>query len=159
MEKIALQIKHLGYYQLIGGIVGILNTIRFLPNFTQINSGIFLLLLSIFLLYSFSIYCGFLLIKKRNIQGLNLSVYNQLIQIIGFGVFGYAFHFTAGIYGGIKLNLTNDTIATLMFGHSMARIDINNLNGLTEISINFIAIILLNLIFHLKNKVEKITEA
>jgi hypothetical protein len=115
--------------------------------------------LAIFLLYSFSIYCGYLLIKKRNILGLNLSVYNQLIQIIGFGLLGYAFHFTAGIYGGIKLNLTNDTIATFMFGHSMARIDINNLNGFTEISINFIAIILMNLIFHLKNKVEKIVES
>ena len=159
MEKITLQIKYLGFYQLIGGIVGILNTIRFLPNFSQINGGIFLLLLAIFLLYGFSIYCGYLLIKERNIQGLNLSVYNQLVQIIGFGVLGYAFHFTAGIYGGIKLNLTNDTIATFMFGHSMARIDINNLNGFTEISINFIAIILVNLIFNLKNKVEKIAEA
>lgn len=159
MKNIALKIKYLGFYQLIGGIVGILNTIRFLPNFTQINGGIFLLLLAIFLLYSFSVYCGYLLIKKRNIEGLNLSIYNQLIQIIGFGVFGYAFHFTAGIYGGIKLNLTNDTIVNFMFGHSMARIDINNLNGFTEISINFIAIILLNLIFNLKAEVEKVAEA
>lgn len=159
MEKITHKIKYLGFYQLIGGIIGILNTIRLIPNFTQINGGIFLLILAIFLLYSFSIYCGYLLIKKQNIQGLNLSVYNQLIQVIGFGVLGYAFHFTAGIYGGIKLNLTNDTIATFMFGQSMARIDINNLNGLTEISINFIAIILLNLIFNLKSQVEKIAEA
>jgi hypothetical protein len=159
MEKITPKIKYLGFYQLIGGIIGILNTIRFLPNFTQINGGIFLLLLAIFLLYSFSVYCGYLLIKKRNIEGLNLSMYNQLIQIIGFAVLGYAFHFTAGIYGGIKLNLTNDTIINFMFGHSMARIDINNLNGFTEISINFIAIILLNLIFNLKSEVEKVAEA
>lgn len=86
-------------------------------------------------------------------------MYNQLIQIIGFGVLGYAFHFTAGIYGGIKLNLTNDTIINFMFGHSMARIDINNLNGFTEISINFIAIILLNLILNLKSDVKKVAEA
>ncbi|MGO4906684.1 hypothetical protein [Flavobacterium sp. W20_MBD1_R3] len=159
MEKITPKIKYLGFYQLIGGIIGILNTIRFLPNFTQINGGIFLLLLAIFLLYSFSVFCGYLLLKKRNIEGLNLSIYNQLIQIVGFGVLGYAFHFTAGIYGGIKLNLTNDTIINFMFGHSMARIDINNLNGFTEISINFIAIILLNLIFNLKSEVEKVAEA
>ncbi|WP_369765217.1 hypothetical protein [Flavobacterium sp. WC2429] len=159
MEKITPKIKYLGFYQLIGGIIGILNTIRFLPNFTQINGGIFLLLLAIFLLYSFSVFCGYLLLKKRNIEGLNLSIYNQLIQIVGFGVLGYAFHFTAGVYGGIKLNLTNDTIINFMFGHSMARIDINNLNGFTEISINFIAIILLNLIFNLKSEVEKVAEA
>jgi hypothetical protein len=159
MEKTTLKIKYLGFYQLIGGIIGILNTIRFLPNFTQINGGIFLIFLAIFLLYSFSVYCGYLLIKKRNIEGLNLSMYNQVIQIIGFAVLGYAFHFTAGIYGGIKLNLTNDTIINFMFGHSMARIDINNLNGFTEISINFIAIILLNLILNLKSEVEKVAEA
>tara|TARA_R110000868_G_scaffold74887_1_gene216513 strand:+ start:72 stop:551 length:480 start_codon:yes stop_codon:yes gene_type:complete len=159
MEKITPKIKYLGLYQLIGGIIGILNTIRFLPNFTQINGGIFLIFLAIFLLYSFSVFCGYLLLKKRNIEGLNLSIYNQLIQIVGFGVFGYAFHFTAGIYGGIKLNLTNDTIINFMFGHSMAKIDINNLNGFTEISINFIAIILLNLILNLKSEVEKVAEA
>lgn len=159
MKKPTLKIKYLGFYQLIGGIVGILNMIRFIPNFTQINGNIFSLLMTIFLLYSFSIYCGYLLLKQRNIQGLNLSIYNQLIQIIGFGVLGYAFHYTAGIYCGFKLNLTNDTIATFMLGHSMARIDINGLERFTEISINFIAFVLLNLILNLKQIEENVVEA
>jgi hypothetical protein len=158
MEKIAQKIKYIGFYQLIGGIVGILNTIRFLPNLTQINGGIFLILMLIFALYSYSIYCGFLLIKKRNIKGLNFSIYNQLIQIIGFGVLGFAFHFTAGIYAGIKLNLTNDTILTFMFGHSAAMININSNPEFTELSLNIIALILLNIILNLKSKVEKIEE-
>lgn len=158
MEKITLKIKYIGFYQLIGGIIGILNTIRFLPNFTQINGGIFLLLSAIFILYGFSVYCGYLLIKKKYIEGLNFSVYNQLIQIVGFGVLGFAFHFTAGIYGGIKLNLTNDTIIDFMFGHSMAKIGLNNIHEFTEISINFIALILLNVIFNLKTKLGKMTE-
>ena len=76
MEKITAKTKYLGFYQLIGGIIGILYTVRLLPNFTQINGGIFLLLLAIFLLYSFSALCGYLLLKKRTIQGLNLSIYN-----------------------------------------------------------------------------------
>jgi hypothetical protein len=156
MEKIALKIKYLGFYQLIGGIIGILNTIRFLPSFTQINGGVFLILLLIFALFSYSFYCGYLLIKKKNSKGLNLSVYNQLIQIIGFGVLGYAFHFTAGIYAGIKLNLTNDTILTFMFGHSAAMININSNPEFTELSLNFIALLLLNLILNLKSKLEKI---
>jgi hypothetical protein len=156
MEKIALKIKYIGFYQLVGGIIGILNTIRFLPNFTQINGGIFLILLLIFALYSYSIFCGYLLIKMRNIKGLNLSIYNQLIQIIGFGVLGFAFHFTAGIYAGIKLNLTHDTILTFMFGHSAAMININSNPEFTELSLNVIALILLNLILNLKSKFEKI---
>ncbi|MCZ8197007.1 MAG: hypothetical protein O9267_05335 [Flavobacterium sp.] len=158
MEKITLKLKYIGFYQLVGGIVGILNTIRFLPNLTQVNGGIFLILLLIFALYSYSIYCGYLLIKKRNIKGINYSIYNQLIQIIGFGVLGFAFHFTAGIYTGIKLNLTNDTILTFMFGHSAAMININSNPEFTELSLNIIALILLNLILNLKSKIEKIEE-
>ena len=158
MEKIALKLKYIGFYQLVGGIVGILNTIRFVPNLSQINGGIFLIFLLIFALYSYSIYCGYLLIKRRNIKGINFSIYNQLIQIIGFGVLGFAFHFTAGIYAGIKLNLTNDTILTFMFGHSAAMININSNPEFTELSLNIIALILLNLILNLKSKIEKIEE-
>lgn len=155
MEKIALKIKYLGFYQLIGGVIGILNTIRFFPNFTPMNGAAFL----IFALYGYSVYCGYLLIKKNNIKGLNLSVYNQLIQIIGFGVLGYGFHFTAGIYAGIKLNLTHDTIFTFMFGHSAATIHINSHPEFTQLSINVIALGLLNFIFNLKSRLEKTAKA
>jgi hypothetical protein len=158
MEKISRKLKYIGYYQLVGGIIGVLSTTRFLPNFTLINGGIFLIFLLIFALYSYSIYCGYLLIKKRNIKGINLSIYNQLIQIIGFGVLGFAFHFTAGVYAGIKLNLTNDTILTFMFGHSAAMININSNHEYTELSLNIIALILLNIILNLKTKLEKIEQ-
>ena len=158
MEKNLLKIKFVGFYQLIGGIIGILNTIRFLPNFAQLNGGIFLILLTIFVLYGFSVFCGFLLIRKGNIEGLNLSIYNQLIQIIGFGVFGFAFNFTAGIYAGIKLNLTNETILKFFVGHSSSMININMNTEFTQLSINFIALILVNFIFNLKSKLIKNAE-
>jgi hypothetical protein len=155
MDKSNHIIKYLGFYQFIGGIIGILNTLRFLPNFSQINGGIFLIFLTIFSLFSFSIYCGYSLITKRDINSLNLSIYNQLIQVLGFGILGFAFHFTAGIYAGIKLNLTNDTVLTFMFGHSSAKINLNNYHAFSEIRINFIALLLMNLMFNLKTKLEK----
>ena len=155
MKSVENKIKYLGIYQLLGGVIGILNTLRFLPNFEVINGGILTLLLIIFGLYSFSAFCGYLLIRKRYLNGLNLSIYNQLIQIIGFGVLGYAFHFTAGIYCGIKLSLTHDTIMTFMLGHSAAMLNINSNPEFTELSINFIALILINFIFNIKTKLEK----
>ena len=157
MKSIESKIKYLGIYQLLGGIIGILNTLRFLPSFEVINGGILMLLLIIFGLYSFSAFCGYLLIRKRYFSGLNLSIYNQLIQIIGFGVLGYAFHFTAGIYCGIKLNLTHDTIMTFMLGHSAAMLNLNSNPEFTELSINFIALILINFIFNWKTQLEKVT--
>lgn len=156
MDKIGLKLKYLGIYQIIGGVIGILNSIRFIPNFGQVNGGVFLIFAAIFLLYVFSICCGYLLLKKRNNIGITLSVYNQFIQVVGFGVLGYAFHFAAGIYGGIKINLTNDTIINFMLGHSMARIDVNNPDGFIEISVNFIALWLLNLFLNLKTELDQV---
>ena len=155
MKSVESKIKYLGIYQLLGGIIGILNALRFLPSFEVINGAILVLLLIIFGLYSFSAFCGYLLIRERYLSGLNLSIYNQLIQIIGFGVIGYGFHFTAGIYFGIKLNLTHDTNITFMLGHSAALINLNSNPEFTELSINIIALILINFIFNWKTQVEK----
>jgi hypothetical protein len=161
MKRITSNLKYLGYYQLIGGIIGTFNTFRFIPNFDKMNGALLLFFLLIFTLFGYSIFCGYLLIKKQYSKGLNLSIYNQFIQIISFGVMGYAFSFTSGIYAGIKLNLTNDTILTFMFGYSEANIQINTSSDFTELSLNFVSIVLLNLIFNLKSKLDKfeITES
>lgn len=156
--NIAQKSKFIGIYQIGGGIIGILNTLRFFPEFRLLSGSLLLTFLPFFALYSFSIYCGYLILKKKYLKGFNLSINNQLLQIIGFAVFGYAFHFTAGIYAGIKLNLTNDTILTFMLGHSAARININTQPELTIISINFMALILLTIILKLKESFEKNAE-
>jgi hypothetical protein len=149
------KIKTLGIYQLIGGILGILITIRYLPNFSTFYGGLLLLFLIIFSLQSFSVYCGYLLLKKKILKGLNLSIYNQFIQIISFGVLGFYFKYSAGIYAGIKLNLTNDTIFTFMAGLSTTALAIDDYIDFKELSINFIALIIINFIFNLKSEFEK----
>ncbi|AWG21227.1 hypothetical protein FFWV33_06605 [Flavobacterium faecale] len=82
--KNSLKINSLGYYQVIGGIVGIGSTMRFLPNFAIIHAGIALLFGAIFIMYGFSIFCGYLLLKNRYNEDLKFSTYNQFIQVVGF---------------------------------------------------------------------------
>lgn len=155
MDKITRRIRYIGFYQLAGGVLGILNTIRLLLNVAQINGGILFVLLLILALYSYSVYCGYLLVKNRMAKGLNLSVYNQLLQVIGFGVLGFAFNYSAGIYAGISVNLTNDTLFSLMLGFSKATITLNRHPEFTELSLNVVALILLNVLLNLKSKWEK----
>jgi hypothetical protein len=149
------KIKTLGLYQLIGGILGVIVTIRYLPNFNAFNGGLLLLVLIIISLHSFSIYCGYLLLKKKFKNGFNLSIYNQFIQIVSFGVLGFYFEHTSGIFAGLKLNLTNDTILTFMSGLSSSAIAINDNIDFKELNINFIAIIIINIVFNLKSEIEK----
>ncbi|MGC4041832.1 MAG: hypothetical protein QM710_13885 [Flavobacterium sp.] len=149
------KIKYLGIYQLLGGIIGTLSALRFVRLSELDNGGILAMYLIIFGLFFFSGFCGYALLKKRYLSGLNLSIYNQLIQTIGFGILGYGFHFTAGIYAGIKINLTYDTIMTFMLGHSSGMINWNINPEFTEISINFIALLLINFIFNWKAALKK----
>lgn len=153
--KLVNKIKALGFYQIIGGALGFLVTVRFLPNLGSINGGILLLILIIISLHSYSIFCGYLLLKNKLIKGLNLSIFNQFIQILSFGVLGFYFEHASGIYAGIKLNLTNDAILTFMSGISSSAIVINEHIEYKELSINIVALILINVIFNLKNEVEK----
>lgn len=71
------------------------------------SSTIFVIII---LLYSFSIYSGYTLLTKNFEKGLDLSIYNQLIQVIGFGISGFTFEYFSGIFLSLGLNITNDTI-------------------------------------------------
>ncbi|MFC4740602.1 hypothetical protein ACFO3U_11425 [Flavobacterium ponti] len=153
--KLENKIKTLGFYQIIGGILGCLVTVRFLPSFGSINGGILFLILIIISLHLYSIFCGYLLLKNKLIKGLNLSIFNQFIQILSFGVLGFYFEHISGIYAGIKLNLINDAILTFMSGISSSAIVINDHIEYKELSINIIALIMVNVIYNLKSEVEK----
>ena len=102
-SKSKIKLKILGWYQIVGGIIGILMTVWLLAHTGQINGLMLLLLLIAFGLYGFSIYCGRLLFKDYA-QGLKLSVINQAIQIIHFAMLGYAYQYISGLMFEIGLS-------------------------------------------------------
>ncbi|WP_298762020.1 hypothetical protein [uncultured Psychroserpens sp.] len=143
MKKIYQRIEYLGYYEIIGGIIGIL--LIFLSVYDKLNSnGFFIFSLSLFLvLCGISIYSGILLIQKKYRKGLNLSFFTQAVQIISFVLFGYIFDFAIGIYLRITTELTNDTIVGLDFGFANWKLSRNANPDIIELNINIIAIVLL----------------
>ncbi|HKO80834.1 MAG TPA: hypothetical protein VJU78_10575, partial [Chitinophagaceae bacterium] len=119
------KIKVLSIYQIVGGGIGLAITIWIMVNYlSAFNGMIFLLFLLALGLYSYSIYCGILLLKNYK-SGLKHSLINQALQVLNFAIPGYSFLFVAGIYISIGVDLTESIIMKFNFGFSTWKIDIN----------------------------------
>ncbi len=141
------KIKTLAFYQILTGILGLLFLL--LINLKS-SSTIFVIII---VLYSFSIYSGYSLLTKNFEKGLDLSIYNQLIQVIGFGISGFTFEYFSGIFLSLGLNITNDTIINYNAGFNTWILNLGS-NSTLFININLVALGLIIFIFKLKNKLK-----
>ncbi|MGE8341234.1 MAG: hypothetical protein ACN6OI_09380 [Flavobacterium sp.] len=155
MDKIRKQTKALGIYQILGGLMGIVLGIYYTGKADVFNVSILKLTILFSLLYSFSIYCGFLLLNKNYEKGLNLSIINQILQIISFSVLGFTFQYTSGAFLYFGLNLTTDTLLTYNLGLTTFNFKWNSDSRTAAFSINIISLILMNVLFNLKEKIRK----
>ena len=128
----------LGLYQIIGGVLGVL--IIFWAIFkSQVFSELTILVYLIMLLFfCYSIFCGTLCIQtKRN--ALIHSLTNQILQLFGIAIMGYALKYVAGFYLTIGLDL-KDSIE-FKFGAGISKFDfnINNEKERLELDFNIVA--------------------
>lgn len=147
MKEIQNKLKALAIYQILNGVLGILFLV--LINI-KISSTILIIIIGLNL---FSIYTGYLLLKKDYEKGLDLSIYNLLIQVIGFGFSGYSFEYFPGIFVSLGFNLTNDTIINYNGGFNTWIINLGS-NSNLFVNINLVAIVLIIFILKLKGKFE-----
>jgi hypothetical protein len=150
------KIKIFGWYQLIGGVVGLLLTIWLLARAGQMTGILTLLFLVAFGLYIFSCYCGWLLVKNNFIKGLNLSVVNQALQVLHFAMFGYAYSFSSGLLFsigmGIKQGLVFNFDAELT---STWQLSVGTNSTSFILAINLVAIYFLYFIEKLKTAIQQ----
>lgn len=116
-QTIDYRMKILGYYQIIGGLLGVLITIRLLIGQETINGLTLFFILIAGCLYSFSIYCGNLL-RKLDLKALVCSKWNQGLQIVEFGLFGIGFRYFSGIYFRFGFNWSEKFIPNIDIGLS-----------------------------------------
>lgn len=147
------RLKIIGIYQIVGGLIGLVTTSYLLANYGISDIAIFKIVILFLALYFFSIFCGYLILKEQYEKGLNYSILNQLLQVLSFTILGFAFKFYAGAYLCIGLNLTTDTILTYNIGVSAWNFEINSDTRTTNLSINVVALVLINIIFNLKDKI------
>ena len=152
IEKNKLEI--IGIYQAIGGLIGFYPIV---VNFFShgLSKYLNIIFLPFTLLYAFSLLCGYLLISGNYKKGINLSIYNQALQILSFSVFGFGYMYVSGIFAAIKLDVTQDIFLGMDFDVSHFILKLNSEFDITYVSINLVPIIILNALFRTKELFEK----
>lgn len=154
-NKLKTKLKRLAYYQIAGGIIGIILTIYLIEQTVTITGLVLLIYLLAVGLYSFSIYCGRLLLKGEYELGLKLSTINQSLQIFSFALMGFAFKFVAGLYLGFSIDYTNDFKFATKFSFSALQINMNTDKELITLGFNFFAVYLVQHIMRMKEEIEE----
>jgi hypothetical protein len=152
--KIKTDLLKLGWYQIIGGIIGVLIILYSLLGLTQLSGLVIFIYVFMLLFYAFSIYCGILCIKHKN-NALKHSLVNQLLQLLSFAVLGFAFAYVAGLHVSVGLDLSTSIEMKFNFGISNFDFNINRELERTEINFNLVAF---GLIYWIDKLMKKLKE-
>ena len=138
-SKIKLQI--LAWYQIAGGIIGLMVTLWLLINTEGLSGPVLFIYLLVFALYGGSIYGGRLLITDKYARGLNLTIVNQLLQVISCSMLGYGFMYIAGAMLLAEIKVENGFKLAFNFGlFSKWNINIATNEKPFQLGVNFAAI-------------------
>ncbi|NVO84076.1 hypothetical protein [Hymenobacter terrestris] len=155
-DDIQTKIKRLAYYQIFGGVIGIILIIWLIAQTVTITGILILIFIFAAGLYSFSIYCGNHLLKEETEIGLKLSIINQALQVINFSVSGFAFKFVAGLALIASIDYTDDFKFTFNFSLSESQFTINSEEEFIIMGFNMVAIYLVYFIDKLQQEIENI---
>ncbi len=146
-------LKILGFYQLIGGIIGLVLGIKMLIYTGEFTGLIFLLVLIIFGLYSYSVYVGLITIKLKE-KWLLHSQINQIIQFFHISLLGYTYFYVSGIGLFLGFDMTHSFIFKFNFFIMSECSLAYNLNPeKIIIELNIISFLVLYLINRLENRI------
>jgi len=153
--NVDIKIKALAIYQAFGGTVGIFSIIIEVVKYPNRLLGIMgLLYLLATLLFAFSLYCAYQLVRSQE-SGIYYSRISQCLQLFVFAALGYGYSFASGLKLAVGIDITNGQ--SLFITHSLSdwRFMINSDNGSTYLGINVIALALLVLIENTEAQMKK----
>lgn len=146
-------LKSIAIYQIVGGLIGFF--ILWSIDFSSLSTNKVVLSIMTILLFTLSIFSGYLLLKNNFAKGINLSIFLNSIQVISFGVLGYTFKFVSGICIGLNIDLTEDVLVGLFFDVTNFHLNLWGGSDVIFIGINFIPIIILYFLFNMKESLNK----
>jgi hypothetical protein len=155
-KKSNIKLKILAWYQIIGGVVGFLGVCWIISSIDKITWSIFVLILLILTLYSFSIYSGWLLFKDKCIFGLKLSIINQYFQILALTFVRFTYFYAAGMYLFVTVDTANGfNLGLKYYLGSEATISFHNEEKPFFLGVNLIALILIGFITKLRDSIKQ----
>jgi hypothetical protein len=135
------QVKYFAYYQLANGLIAALCICWLLTQIESLSGLSLLAYIGCLGLAGFISYCGYVTLKQPP-RGLKLSRLSLIAQLIGFAIDGFAFHFFAGPYLALSLNLTNGVLFNLNANLAGLSFDITDTSTEVLLSINVVAMLL-----------------
>lgn len=153
-KEIESDLTKLGLYQIAGGAIGLLIILWSIYKSPLLTGLTILVYLFILLFFSYSIFCGISCLKSKK-NALRHSLTNQILQVIGFAMMGFAFKYVAGFYLTIGLNLTDSIKFGFDAGISKLDFNFNNEEDRLEFDFNLVAFALIYWIDKLMKKVKE----
>lgn len=147
------RINILAYYQIVGGVIGIIFLVWMVATTFPIQGLNILLYLLMAVLFGLSIWSGWLLIEKRIEAGLTLSKINQILQIFGIAFGGFAYEYVAGIALSPGINLQDGANFTFNFSFSKFELYFNSSKDFARVEFNLVALYLVYFIMKLQKKI------
>lgn len=148
-KDLTSKIKFVAYYQIIGGIIGVIISFWGLLNLQGIGVVLFL---GVMALYCYSLYIGKLLLDGKIEEGFRHSMINQAIQTINFSLAGYAFKFIAGVNLTAGIDFTNELRFIYKISLSEFQINLNSQKEIVSVGLNLTAILMIVLINNLSEE-------
>ena len=136
--KTQTAIYYIGWYQLLGGSGGALYILYSLIAVHKRTSIQFLVFGFMITFFIYSIFCGIKCIQLHK-KALTFTMINQLFQLFGFAVTGYAFRYIAGIYLTVGVNLLHAIEFSLGYGFLKFDFSLNQHSPDVWVSFNLIA--------------------
>ncbi len=109
LKSTSLTMKIIGWFQIIGGVLGLGAVAYLMLNTGQVSGGVMLIFLIGISLFIFSIYAGrHLLIKDNPTFGLILSSINQGLQLFQWKILGWGMLYSSGTQFSVGLETKVD---------------------------------------------------
>lgn len=136
------------YYQMLGGLLGLMITFILLKNPSSDIEyiGEFIAQTVAFCL---SFYCGYQFLNKANRAAIDWSIFCHLLQLVQFKIGGFYFLFASGI-GFFRTLQGSPTNNTTTLSISKFRLEVAPLDSPDYFSLNLIALLMLILLIILK---------
>jgi hypothetical protein len=151
-KNINKKIDWIGYYQIGGGILGVVFLLDIITsNLDRVNIQFLYYLLPL-TFFSFSAYSGYALIKRKT-NGVLLTKINQYLQLPQIGILGFSFQYVAGLFLGLGIS----GLVDIGFNFNLADFTFSLSSSPNEIifMINLVPIILLNRLEKYNTKLKK----